>query len=61
MWGLKENQWPKYTSDVFRILNPGNGWAQFGELDLPCWDDDDVPLDGYYAKVQLYILAYFSG
>ena len=59
MWGLREHQWPKYMSDVYRILKPGNGWAQFGELDLSRWDNNDVPPDSYYAKVlYLFWLTY---
>lgn len=48
---MKRDQWPKYIADVYRILKPGNGWAQFGETEPARWDDDSVPEDSPYARV----------
>jgi hypothetical protein len=43
--------WDKYIKDAFRILKPGNGYAQMSELTLPQWDDDNVPENSNFARV----------
>ena len=51
MGGVYRDKWDDYIRNIFRILKPGNGWAQCGETSLPQWDDDSVPPDSQYAKV----------
>ena len=51
MGGVFKDKWDDYICDVYRIINPGTGWAQCGESSLPKWDDDSVPADSNYAKV----------
>lgn len=29
---LRKGQWPLYVNEVYRVLQPGTGWAQFTEL-----------------------------
>lgn len=38
-------------ADVFRILKPGNGWAQFAETELLEGDDSCIPESSALAKV----------
>jgi hypothetical protein len=53
---MRVDQWDGYIHDVFRILKPGNGWAQFGEIrGIPIWDDDNVPQNSLLARVSLSI------
>lgn len=50
--GVRADQWDRYISDVYRLLKPGDGWAQFGEIQsIPIWDDDSVPPDSLLARV----------
>jgi len=55
-YGIKEYQWDPYIRNVFQLLIPGNGWAQFSELTIPMWDNDDVPADAPIAEVPTQIL-----
>jgi len=44
--GISESQWPPYMKEIYRILKPGNGWAQCIELFFPyCLSDENVPQD----------------
>ena len=58
--GLKAEQWDPYVKNVFRILKPGTGWAQFAETNMVSWDDDSVPPDSDYAKVPFSLLLYLQ-
>jgi len=51
-----KNQWPAYLQEIYRILKPGNGWAQCGEMDpmVRC-DDGSVPADAALWKVFLFL------
>jgi len=43
--GVLEWQWNHYVEQVFDLLKPGTGWAQFGETTQLSWDGDAVPPD----------------
>jgi hypothetical protein len=52
MAGVRENEWDPYINEVFRILNPGIGWAQFVEGTFMTFDGG-IPSDGGpYVQVQ---------
>ena len=53
MSGVRVDQWPGYITEIFRILNPGTGWAQCTEGGAPFWDGP-VPNDSYYAQVDFF-------
>jgi ubiquinone/menaquinone biosynthesis C-methylase UbiE len=52
MAGVTKEQWPKYISEVYRILKPGTGWIMCCEFNpnLKC-DDETVPADAAIFKV----------
>jgi len=58
--GIREDEWPKYVADVFRILKPGNGWAQFAEAELLEGDDRCIPESGALAKFKKLIPEYWK-
>jgi hypothetical protein len=51
MVGVRKDQWDKLINNIFRILKPGNGWAQCTETTLALWDDGDVPANSPYVQV----------
>jgi SAM-dependent methyltransferase len=54
---VRADQWDRYINDVYRLLKPGNGWAQFGEIQsIPIWDDDSVPPGSLLARVPLFLM-----
>jgi hypothetical protein len=50
--GVTSDQWPTYLREVFSLLKPGIGWAQFCELNLPSWEGN-IPAGSLYAQVQV--------
>lgn len=38
-------------SEIFRILKPGNGWAQCGEVSGCCFENDIIPSDAVLPQV----------
>ena len=51
MFGVRKDQWDELINDIFRILKPGNGWAQCTETTLALWDVGDVPANSPYVQV----------
>jgi ubiquinone/menaquinone biosynthesis C-methylase UbiE len=54
--GVLEHQWDPYIREVFRILKPGTGYAQFIETGLAVWDGNDVPEGTPFQLVSLSLL-----
>jgi len=54
--GVLEHQWDPYIREVFRILKPGTGYAQFIETGLAVWDGNDVPEGSPFQLVSLSLL-----
>ena len=52
--GIKTHEWPKYMNDIFRILKPGQGWAQCTETIGCVFEDDNVPPDCVLPKVHTH-------
>jgi hypothetical protein len=50
MAGVREREWGPYVQEVFRILNPGTGWAQFVEGTFITFDGE-IPKDSKYVQV----------
>lgn len=50
--GITKEQWPLHMREVYRILKPGTGWAQCGEMNprVRC-DDGTCPEDATICKV----------
>jgi hypothetical protein len=50
--GVKTDEWPRYVSEVYRILKPG-GYAQMGEIACasPISEHDCLPHDAPMAEV----------
>ena len=50
--GIKADEWPRYVSQVYRLLKPG-GYAQMGELACasPISDEGLLPYDAPLAEV----------
>jgi len=55
--GVQEYQWDPYVADVFRILKPGTGYAQFIETSLATWENDDVPQGSPFGLVTSRLTA----
>ena len=51
--GVTESQWPPYMREIYRILKPGNGWAEMIELGFPfaISDNKSLPEDAPLSKV----------
>jgi hypothetical protein len=49
--GIKEDEWPKFVREIFRVLKPGNGWAQCTESGMPHFEGDVIPEDSVLPKV----------
>jgi hypothetical protein len=46
MGGIRRDQWPSYIDEIYRVLKPGQGWAQLGEFaGVPESTDGSVPAD----------------
>jgi len=59
--GITLDQWPGYVNEVFRILKPRNGWAQFLELtDLSLLLEGVVPADCALQQYIDYSKEFFS-
>jgi hypothetical protein len=44
MGGIRRDQWDSYVDEIYRVLKPGQGWAQAGELTgVPMCTDGSVP------------------
>jgi len=41
--GVVDWQWDHYVDQVFHLLKPNTGWAQFGEGTELSWDGDAIP------------------
>ena len=56
--GLTRTQWPIFMKEVYRVLNPGNGWVQCIEYHpRHLCNDGSVPKDAAIFKVfQLHLL-----
>ena len=54
--GVHQNAWEKYINDIFHILKPGNGWAQFAEIQGHSFEDD-IPVDSVLSKVFSFSLS----
>lgn len=54
--GLTRTQWPIFMKEVYRVLDPGNGWVQCIEYHPRhhC-DDGSVPKDAAILKVTLIV------
>jgi len=48
--GIKKNQWQSYVNEIFRILKPGEGWAQAAESAGFGFEDNVSPTDGVLPK-----------
>jgi hypothetical protein len=55
--GIKKHEWSSYISNVFRLLKPGNGWAQFVEINGQWFEKDDLPEECVLPKV--FFITYF--
>jgi hypothetical protein len=55
MAGVKQEQWPAYMSEVFRVLKPETGWAQCTEFrGCHLYDNEgNVPEDSALREVDL--------
>ena len=49
--GIHQHEWPQLMSSIFRILKPGNGWIQLGELNGYCFEHDIIPTDSVLPQV----------
>ena len=54
--GVKKSEWPKYMTDIFRILKPGVGWLQCAEAGGHVFVE---PLPEDYVLPQVIVLAYY--
>lgn len=46
MGGITRAQWTTYIDEIYRVLKPGQGWAQVGEFaGCPSCTDGSVPED----------------
>jgi ubiquinone/menaquinone biosynthesis C-methylase UbiE len=54
--GITKDQWPPHLREVFRIIKPGTGWIQAGEINphLQC-DDGSCPETATIYKVSKLI------
>ena len=57
--GVNQHEWQKYINDVFRILKPRNGWAQFAEIQGHSFEDD-VPEDSVLSKVSHFLIEFIE-
>ena len=51
--GIREDEWPKFVMEMFRVLKPGNGWAQCTESGIPRFERDDITNDSVLPNVNL--------
>ena len=52
--GITKDEWPKFVARMFRVLKPGNGWAQCTESGMPKYDCDITTKDTVLPKVCLF-------
>lgn len=58
--GITKDQWPVHMKEVYRILKPGTGWIQCGEINprLRC-DDGSCPEDAAVFRVCNFVSRTF--